>query len=134
MIATGKSTLAQALEDMTGFRLSSSDVVRKGLANVAPQRRMNAAYGEGIYDRSFDDKTYSALLDQARATLGQAKGMIIDASFKDKEWRRRFLKEAQAGKFPIVFVECQATEAEIFDRLRTRELADERVSDATWQL
>lgn len=134
MIATGKSTLAKMLEDTTGFRLKSSDIVRKEFARASPQERFRESYGQGIYSRSFSDKTYAALVDEARKALSEGRGIIVDASFKDARHRELFLKEAESKNIPILFVECQAGEDEIFRRLKAREHEEDQVSDATWEV
>ena len=133
MIATGKSTLAGMLEDVTGFRLKSSDIVRKGLAQAAPQRRFSDDYGKGIYGSAFSDRTYDALLGDAQKILSEGKGIIIDASFKDAKHRLSFLKEAESRNVPILFVECQAGQDEIFRRLKARQKQTDQPSDATWE-
>ncbi len=134
MIATGKSTLAKMLEDTTGFRLKNSDVVRKELARALPQQRFRESYGDGIYNRSFTDKTYAVLLEDARKSLSEGRGVIVDASFKEAQHREFFLKEAENENIPILFVECQAGEDEIFRRLKAREKQEDQVSDATWEV
>ena len=44
----GKSTVARMLEDLTGFAIESSDVIRKELAGAPLNEHARHGYGEGL--------------------------------------------------------------------------------------
>ena len=134
LAGTGKSTVSRRLSYRTGFTVLSSDRIRKRLAGLSETARATAAYGAGIYSRSFDRLTYDTLLAGAREHLRDGRGVIIDATFKRPEDRRNALDiGAQAGK-PVLFVECQTPEREVLRRLRARATRDSEVSDATAEI
>jgi uncharacterized protein len=130
MSGTGKSTLAQRIQDCTGFDLVRSDVVRKRLAGVAPTTRLAAAYGAGAYSRQFTQRTYAALLAEAAGRLAEGAGVIADATFACAAGRARAREVAERAGVAILFVECTASEQKIVRRLERRERRAAEVSDA----
>ncbi|HEV8717760.1 MAG TPA: AAA family ATPase [Candidatus Binatia bacterium] len=64
-VGTGKSTVAQLLNEHTGFSVLNSDVVRKRLVGLLPTARVSADYRAGIYSEAFTRRTYTALRTQA---------------------------------------------------------------------
>jgi uncharacterized protein len=119
--ASGKSALAAALADRSGYRVISSDVERKAAAGLAPEERG----GAGLYDAAHDRATYERIC--AAAVGGAADGAIVDATFRRRR-QRDLLRDAVAG-IPFTVVECRAPA----DVLRERAGARARgasVSDA----
>lgn len=131
-IGTGKSTMARYLNGLTGFPVLNSDVVRKQLAGLSPTTRMRAEYRAGIYTEAFTQQTYLTLAQQAAAALRAGQGVIVDATCKRREDRRRFLELSARFGTPVLFIECQASAATVEQRLRAREQETASVSDATW--
>jgi aminoglycoside phosphotransferase family enzyme/predicted kinase len=134
LVGTGKSTVARMLGDYTGFEVFNSDAVRKRLARISPTTRTAQEYRTGIYSDTFSQLTYGTLLVEAEKCLKTGRGVIIDATFKDPEHRRLFLNLAAGVGVPVLFVECQAAEEEVFRRLKEREQRPREVSDATWEV
>jgi predicted kinase len=132
MVATGKSTVARRLGDRTRFPVLRSDLVRKQLAHIPAEMHMSQRYRAALYSDDFTRLTYRTLLAEAEKHLKTGKGVIVDATFKDSRHRRWALELAADLKVPVFFVECQASEGEIFRRLRERKRRPEEVSDATW--
>lgn len=130
MSGSGKTTVAERLQDRTGFELVRSDLVRKRLAGVAPTTRLSTEYGGGAYSREFTERTYNALLAEASAHLAQGAGVIADATFASPAYRARAREVAERAGVLILFVECAASEDEILRRLAARERRAEEVSDA----
>lgn len=129
--ASGKSTLARALGQRTDFAVLSSDSVRKRLAGLPPDAPAAAPYGEGIYSAEHTRQAYAALLGQAYELIAAGRGVIVDATFKDRAHRRMFLAMAEQARMRALFVECRASEREVLDRLARREQQAGQVSDAT---
>ena len=88
--ASGKSTIAKALAERSGFPVFNSDVIRKRLVGKAPTIRAGADWRQGIYGPQFTAATYAGLLDEAATTLKSGTGAIIDATFKDDAERLHF--------------------------------------------
>jgi uncharacterized protein len=132
--ATGKSTIALALAERSGFELFNSDVIRKRLAGRAPADRAAADYGAGIYSRELTAATYQALLDEASRALRAGNGAIIDATFKDVAERERLRDLARRMGAPIAFAECVLVAEQARRRLAERAARPDAVSDANWDI
>ena len=127
--ASGKSTLAEALSQVSGLPHLSSDEVRKEAAGLSPQQRAPLA----LYGPQANRRTYAALgrlaADEATRRGGHG-GAIVDATFRHGEDRAAFL-EAFTGRAPLLFVECTAPLEVRLERARHREAEPGRVSDAS---
>jgi aminoglycoside phosphotransferase family enzyme/predicted kinase len=132
--ATGKSTVAQALAERSGFEVFNSDVIRKRLAGKAPADRASAAWREGIYAPEFTAATYAALLDAAAGELERGNGVIIDATFNEAAERVRMRELARRMAVPIVFAQCSVSPQQAKARLAARAQEPGAVSDATWEI
>src|SRR5581483_11183958 len=120
-IGTGKSTVAQRLSEETGFAVLNSDVIRKRLAGIPPTVRASADYQAGLYQPEFTSKTYTALHTHAEEELRSGRGVIVDATYKQKRARHTILELGTRYQVPVLFVECRATAAAVEQRLRQRE-------------
>ncbi len=133
-VGTGKSTIAQSLGAHTGFTVLNSDVVRKRLAGLLPTARAGEEYSSGLYSEDATRRTYAALRTQAEEELRSGRGVIIDATCKQRDDRNSFLALGQQLNVPVLFIECRAPLAEVERRLRERERREDAVSDATWEI
>jgi hypothetical protein len=134
LAGSGKSTVARALRERTGFALMNSDITRKRLAGLKPTEHATQEFRGGIYSDAFTDLTYRTLLAETENASRQCAGVIVDATFQDAKQRRRFVELAARLEVPVVFIECQAAEAEILRRLEKRASAGNEVSDATREI
>jgi len=132
LIATGKSTAAGLLSNLTGFPVFSSDQVRKKLAGIAPTSRRADKFQKGIYTEQVTEQTYAGLLEAADKCLASGNGVIVDATFAAPRYRSRFIDLAGRFNVPVLFVECRSAEKTIRERLAARENDPNEVSDATW--
>ena len=132
LIATGKSTVAGLLSNLTGFSVFSSDQVRKKLAGIAPTSRRTDKFQKGIYAEQFTEQTYASLLEAAKQCLASGNGVIIDATFAAPRYRNQFLDLAGRFNVPVLFIECRSAEKTIRERLAAREKDPNEASDATW--
>ncbi len=131
LVASGKSTIARTLGDWTGYQILNSDVIRKQLAGIALTTHPTAEYGKGMYSDDFSSLTYDTLLKESEACLKSGKGVIVDATFKDPQHRRRFMDLSSRLRLPAFFVECRASEEKTLERLKIRTQRPGEVSDAT---
>jgi predicted kinase len=121
--ASGKTTIADALAERSGFARVSSDLVRKRRAGIAPSQRAPAA----LYDDRTNRATYAALGAQA---LGLAStGVIADATFRRRADRDAFFG-ALGHDVPVLVVECRAPLRVLEQRAVARQREPENVSDA----
>lgn len=123
---TGKTTLAQALAEISGWPHVSSDVTRKRLSGQAPTERG----GPQLYTA---EKTKSAYAEMGRIAAGSVRdsgGVIVDATFHLATKRAAF--RAGLGESParLLFVECRAPHDLLLRRIGERAAVRERISDA----
>lgn len=128
---TGKTTLARDLANEAGFRVVSTDHVRKELAGIDPKTRAPAEFGEGIYTKEWNERTYAACLEQAETLILEGGRVVVDASFREAKHRRAFLDAAGACGVRSLFLVCQADPAVVRERLSTRA---GNASDADWHI
>lgn len=131
LIASGKSTLAQAFAWRSGLAAYNSDVVRKELAGMQSSERGGADFAGGIYTPNFSRRTYDRLLELAAAELHQGRSVIVDASYDKEAERRRVVEFCRSHNLDYVFILCSASEKETRRRLALRAQDPEAVSDAT---
>jgi len=129
-IASGKSTLARALGTELGWEVYSSDYLRKKMAGFPLYERSSAAARKRLYSAAMTGQTYDRLLTAAEAELQKGHSIILDATFARRE--HRSLLAARFGKRDVTwrFLEAQASNAAVKQRLRAREAKPDEVSDA----
>lgn len=133
-MGTGKSFLAQALQRTLGWRIFSSDLLRKDRAGLKPGERSYDAWGQGLYGPQAIQATYQALLDGAGVQLAMGAGAIVDASLREEAWRRRFRELAARYDARLLFVEVYAAPEVVAERLAQREAAGGSASDGRREL
>jgi len=129
MIASGKSTLANALADALQIKVQRSDVVRKKLFNRQVFDCQEEEFGEGIYSQDATSLIYGKLLLLAHEEIKGGSSVILDATFSRKDQRREALRLVEDRDADIVFVECRCRDAVIRKRLRNRSKSP-AISDA----
>ncbi len=126
--ASGKSTLARALEDRTGLAVLSSDHVRKELLDLdLDDRAPDEAYGPAARA-----DVYAELGRRTAAALDDGCSVIVDATFGDLPLRAAFL-DALGGSRPrhrLRSVACEAPLDVLARRAATRTRSDAAGSDA----
>jgi aminoglycoside phosphotransferase family enzyme/predicted kinase len=125
---SGKTSIAAALHDRTGFVHINSDLVRKQLARVPPTARP----GPTLYTPGRNAATYRSMYARAARVLSTGQGAIIDATFQRRADREQARAIARAAGVPVVFVECVCPEDEVYGRLAARVERDDDASDADW--
>ncbi len=134
MIATGKSTLAQAWARHKQLRPYNSDLVRKELAGISPEKRERHAVDAGIYSKELSQKTYGALRARAERALKRGSSVVLDASYQYGRDRRELRDLAASLRCRICFVLCQCPEAEMKRRMQIREQDPAAISDGRWEI
>jgi aminoglycoside phosphotransferase family enzyme/predicted kinase len=129
LIASGKSTLAEAYAHELALPVVGSDRTRKALHGKAPTE----ALGAEAYSASASEAVYEEVLRRAALVLASGRSVIVDASFRARAARARVRALAQRAGARFTFVECRAPEDVLRQRLRAREGA-RNVSDARLDL
>jgi predicted kinase len=117
---TGKTTLATAIGQTTGWDVLHSDVIRKELAGLEPLTPVAAALDTGLYNAEWNERTYRELLDRAGRLLAFGRSVLIDASWSRAEWRDAALRVAQEHQTDVDAMRCDAPIELAATRTRTR--------------
>jgi aminoglycoside phosphotransferase family enzyme/predicted kinase len=122
LIASGKSTLAQALGQKLGVPVIGSDDTRKRLLGVAPTAPVHAEPWQDAYGADMSARVYGEVLRRARVVLESGRSVIVDASFRSRVDREA--ARALAGRVgaSFSFIECRVSEDVARARLRDRAL------------
>jgi aminoglycoside phosphotransferase family enzyme/predicted kinase len=121
LIASGKSTIAEALGREMPAPVVDADRTRKHLAGVAPEQPLPEAPFAGFYSPEFTRKVYAELCRRGSAVLASGRPVILDASFRARAHRSEAMRLARKTGVPFLFIECRASEALCRERLRERE-------------
>jgi len=131
---SGKSTLARRLCQRSGLIQIRSDVERKRLAGLAALDSSGAALDGGIYTRDRTGQTYRRLAELAAAALAAGYAVVVDATFLRRSQRETFQALARDCNVPFAIIDCQAPEAELRRRIRSRRKGEADASEATLQV
>jgi len=134
MIATGKSTLAQAWALHKELPCYNSDRVRKELAGMKPTESQRQTLDTGIYTKEFSQKTYGVLHAKAEARLQGGDSVILDASYQYARDRQDIKALARNLHCQVYFILCQCSETEMKRRMAAREQDPAAVSDGRWEI
>ena len=127
LIGAGKSTLARSLARSLSIPVIDSDRTRKALAGVPATKQASAK----AYTGAFTRQTYDELFRRADVVLDSGRGVILDATFRDRDLRLRARELAIRHGRPFRFVEAVCDDATLRARLQARAAAGVSVSDAT---
>ena len=122
---SGKTALATAVAEATGFAHLGTDVLRRQEA-LCPGP---AAFGIGRYAPATRAAVYARLCDEADAMLAAGCGVVADGTFIRRTDRGALAAVAARHGRPLLFLECEADAATIRRRLDGR---IEGPSDARW--
>ncbi|MDK2848493.1 MAG: uncharacterized protein PWP34_1846 [Desulfuromonadales bacterium] len=134
LMGVGKTTISRNLAIPLAAKLLRSDEVRKELAGISPRERCEEDFGAGIYSENSSRSTYELLLSRALSTLQSGRSVIIDASFADRQERRRFQAAATKAGFPLWTVLVTCDRETVLQRLDRRHAQGEDASDGRCEL
>jgi uncharacterized protein len=126
VIGAGKSTLSDALGRSLSCPVIDSDRTRKALAGIQATQQAQA----DAYTAAFTDRTYDELFRRADVVLRSGRGVVLDATFRDRHLRLRARELARRHERPFRFAEAICDDTTLRTRLRAR-AASVSVSDAT---
>ena len=128
---TGKSTLARALGDATGWAVLRSDEIRKDLAGLPQAPADPGGFGVGLYAPGTSDRVYEQMLDRAAGHLALGEGVVLDASWSVGARRDAARRVASSCGAEVIEIRCRLAPAIASARIRARRAAGEGPSDAT---
>ena len=102
---SGKSYFASRLAQMLGADYVNSDRLRKELF---PKR---------TYSAEETSKVYGAMFKTMEEAIAHSKNLVLDATFHKNAMRKQ-LKDSTKGKEQLFFIEVQANENTIKERLK----------------
>jgi hypothetical protein len=118
VIASGKSTLAEALSRRLSWPVVDTDRTRHQMTLADPSRTGGA--WRGAYSPDATVKVYAEALRRASVVLASRRSVIVEASFRSTDSRRAARRLAQDLGVGFAFVECQAPVDTCRKRLATR--------------
>ena len=128
VIASGKSTIAEAVGDRLSAPVIDADRTRKHLAGIAATTHDSSAPFEGPYAQGMTDLVYAEVMQRGSTVLESGRPVVLDASFRSAEMRRAARDLAAEHGVPFLMVECRARSEVCRERLVRRE-GESNVSD-----
>jgi predicted kinase len=125
---TGKSTVAADLHQRFGWKVLRSDVTRK--IGSPPGTAGSGRWQEGIYSPAAKERTYFALMDQARDALAHGESVVLDASFTDESHRAAARQVADGALAEVLELRCTLEPQERDRRIAERRQRGDDPSDA----
>ncbi len=126
LAASGKSTLAAALGEISGLPVIDADTTRKRLVGLEPTERASSDH----YSPEVGERTYRELGVAARAELDRGSAVIVDATARRQTDRDAFREGLGRIGGPVLFAICQAPDGVLLARARERSRDPARISDA----
>ncbi len=130
MIGSGKTTVAEALADLLGAVVISSDRVRKARAGLEASESLRAAHGSGAYEDARRSQVYADMLMEARSVVRSGRTVILDATYARRAWRTEAQTWALGENSPCSLIEVTADERDAQARLSERAKRGGDASDA----
>ncbi len=129
LMGTGKSVVSRKLSQATGATLLQSDPLRKQLAGLVSEEKVQVPFATGIYTQKMTDRTYDELIIHAADELSRGNSVIADASFAQTKHRLTMAEVARnhSADFLLVHVVCE--KSTLLKRLVKREIEGRDVSD-----
>jgi predicted kinase len=134
LIASGKSTLAEAIARSEGMLYLNTDRVRKKLAGIDATERRPDALGQGIYSPEYTERTYQAMLDAAKEQVRQGGSVVLDGSYSRRKNREGVLECGRQTGAAVYFILCSCSDQEVRRRLELRARDPLAVSDGRWDI
>ena len=138
---TGKSWLAAAVGERTGWTVLRSDVVRSEIVgsdvvrrNVTAPDRGAHLLDEGSYAAAVSERVLAAMLTQTQAELSAGRSVVLDATFTTTSWRAAADDLARRTHTGLTVLRTVVPDCVADERLRTRAAAGADASQATVEL
>jgi aminoglycoside phosphotransferase family enzyme/predicted kinase len=126
----GKTTLSQALLEITGAVRIRTDVERKRALRLESAKRVKQDIEGGLYTPQATEKTYGAVLGLTRAAAMAGYLTVVDGAFLKRWQRDMFRRLAAELRVPFAIVSFAASKATLRGRIEQRQRAGVDASDA----
>ncbi len=123
MIASGKSTIAEALGEQLGAPVVDTDRARKALCGVSDTTSLSDSAFSGAYSTTVTERVYDEVFRRAALVLDAGRPVVIDATFRSAAQRERARELARERCIDFIFVECRVDSATALSRLQERSRA-----------
>jgi predicted kinase len=120
VIASGKSSLSDALSERLQIAVVSSDETRKRLLGVGATTPLAHGAWQAGYSPEKNAEVYAEVLRQASQVLGSGRSVIVDASFRSRADREATRELARSLDASHCFIECQVADEVARARLAAR--------------
>lgn len=127
---SGKSSVARELSRRWNITHVSSDIVRKTLFGIAPDRPSEVGVRDALYAKDMSIRTYREMVRQGELCLADRKSAILDATFLRGAHRAKACEAARRRKVPVYQIECRLDDQTAAARLKARYAAGTSESDA----
>jgi aminoglycoside phosphotransferase family enzyme/predicted kinase len=131
MIASGKTTVAERIGELSHAPVIQTDRVRKNHAGVQPLTALPDAAFDGNYAPAQTEAVYAELLRCADVVLRSGRSVVLDASFRERAQRRAARALAAKHGVQFTFVETGAPDdvlrARLAERAKSPSLSDGRL-------
>ena len=128
---TGKSTIAEAIGQVMGWIVLSSDEIRKERAGHDPTTHQFAEPDEGLYKPEVTADTYAEMCAEAAELLRRGESVVLDASWSLAEHRAGARATGENAAADVIELECHVEPAIAKERIVRRLASPWTVSDAT---
>jgi aminoglycoside phosphotransferase family enzyme/predicted kinase len=127
---SGKTTQTHSLaENLRAIRIRS-DVERKRMRGLQSNATTGTAVASGIYSEESTLNTYRRLGELTKLILASGYSVIVDATFLHKPQRLYFKHMACESHVPFIILDLLANEEVLRDRIKTRQLNGNDISEA----
>ncbi len=122
LIASGKSTIADALSSELGAPVVETDRTRKHMVGARPTDKLYDGAFRGAYDPAFTVRVYDEVYRRAGRVLESGRPVVLDASFRTPKMRDRAKQLALTRGVPFTMIECttplETSRARLVERAR----------------
>jgi aminoglycoside phosphotransferase family enzyme/predicted kinase len=129
VIASGKSTVADALSSQMCIPVVDADRTRKHMLGLSETEHVDETPWSGAYSLGFTRQVYDEVLRRAGVVLASGRSVVIDASFRSRALREQARALAHAAAVPFLLVECRADRNTCLGRLAVRARDTAQASD-----
>ncbi|MDP6824296.1 MAG: AAA family ATPase [Dehalococcoidia bacterium] len=134
LMGSGKSTMADELARRWRLERFTSDVVRKTLAGLDPERVSDEAIRDDLYASQMSDRTYAEMIRLGGQALDRGRSIVLDAAFVKRQHRSDAVAMAREHGVPVYIVEILASESVALNRLHGRYTSGLSASDGRPEL
>ena len=128
---SGKSVLAGVLAARLGCVILSTDMLRRELFEVTPEREEIDA---GKYAPDARERVYEEIEAHARDSLAGGRPVLIDGTYIERSQREPIVALAREARTRLLVIECSAPDEVVRQRQQRREGETWTTSEGRWEV